>query len=146
MIEDIESSVDTFHDDMIKFNLKEFDPIGVLRRKDAKANHARIIKTWYLADGADYEYPFHPDKNKENDQDQLAEAYGHLTKTDKQKANDLYKKPDEIQGEVKDYVAVPVEGDEFEMVTLGFPLPLPAKIMMGFPPKRQILRLDPNVE
>ena len=52
----------------------------------------------------------------------------------------------EIQGEVKDYVAVPVEGDEFEMVALGFPLPLPAKIMMGFPPKRQILRLDPNVE
>ena len=92
MIEDIESSVDTFHDDMIKFNLKEFDPIGVLRRKDAKANHARIIKTWYLSDGADYEYLVHPDKNKDNDQDQLDEAYGHLTKTDKQKANDLYKK------------------------------------------------------
>ena len=52
----------------------------------------------------------------------------------------------EIVGEVKDYVAVPVEGDEFEMVARGFPLPLPAKIMMGFPPKRQILRLDPNVE
>ena len=52
----------------------------------------------------------------------------------------------EIQGEVKDYVAVPVEGDEFEMVALGFPLPLPAKFMMGFPPKRQILRLDPRLE
>ena len=52
----------------------------------------------------------------------------------------------EIDGEVKDYVAVPVEGDEFEMVARGFPLRLPAKIMMGFPPKRQILRLDPNVE
>ena len=52
----------------------------------------------------------------------------------------------EIDGEVKDYVAVSVEGDEFEMVARGFPLPLPAKIMMGFPPKRQILRLDPNVE
>ena len=52
----------------------------------------------------------------------------------------------EIDGEVKDYVAVPVEGDEFEMVARGFPLSLPVKIMMGFPPKRQILRLDPNVE
>ena len=52
----------------------------------------------------------------------------------------------EIDGEVKDYVAVPVEGDEFEMVARGFPLRLPVKIMMGFPPKRQILRLDPNVE
>ena len=49
-----------------------------------------------------------------------------------------------IDGEVKDYVAVPVEeGDEFEMVDRGFPLRLPVKIMMGFPPKRQILRLDP---
>ena len=48
-----------------------------------------------------------------------------------------------IDGEVKDYLAVPVEGDEFEMVARGFPLRLPVKIMMGFPPKRQILRLDP---
>ena len=47
-----------------------------------------------------------------------------------------------IDGEVKDYVAVPVAGDEFEMVARGFPLGLPVKIMMGFPPKRQILRLD----
>ena len=49
-----------------------------------------------------------------------------------------------IDGEVKDYVAVQVEeGDEFEMVDRGFPLRLPVKIMMGFLPKRQILRLDP---
>ena len=92
MTEDIESSVDTFHDDMTKFNLKEFEPITILRQKDAKANHARIIKTWYQSDGADYEYLVHPDKNKNNDQDQLDEAYGHLTKAEKKKANDFYKK------------------------------------------------------
>ena len=50
-----------------------------------------------------------------------------------------------IDGEVKDYVAVSVEGDEFEMVDRGFPLRLPVRIMMGFPPKRQILRLDSRV-
>ena len=50
-----------------------------------------------------------------------------------------------IDGEVKDYLAVPVEGDEFEMVDRGFPLRLPVRIMMGFPPKRQILRLDSRV-
>ena len=49
----------------------------------------------------------------------------------------------EIQGKVKDYVAVPVEGEEFEKVSYEHPLPLPARILMGFPPKRQILRLDP---
>ena len=48
-----------------------------------------------------------------------------------------------INGEVRDYLAVPVEGEEFDMVDRGFPLGLPVKIMMGFPPKRQILRLDP---
>ena len=48
-----------------------------------------------------------------------------------------------INGEVRDYVAVPVEGEEFDMVDRGFPLRLPVKIMMGFPPERQILRLDP---
>jgi len=48
-----------------------------------------------------------------------------------------------INGEVRDYLAVPVEGEEFDMVDRGFPLRLPVKIMMGFPPKRQILRLDP---
>ena len=92
MIEDIESSVDIFHDDITKFNLKEFEPITILRQKDTKANHARIIKTWYQSDGADYEYLVHPNKNKNNDQDQLDEAYGHLSKVEKKKANDFYKK------------------------------------------------------
>tara|TARA_Y100000748_G_C15485756_1_gene484644 strand:- start:126 stop:584 length:459 start_codon:yes stop_codon:yes gene_type:complete len=48
-----------------------------------------------------------------------------------------------VNGEVRDYVAVAVEGEEFDMVDRGFPLRLPVRIMMGFPPKRQILRLDP---
>ena len=92
MTEDIESSVDTFHDDMVKFNLKEFNPITVLRQKDAKANHARIIKTWYQSEGKDYELLVHPEKDTRNDADQLNEAYGHLTKAEKKKANDFYKK------------------------------------------------------
>ena len=49
----------------------------------------------------------------------------------------------EIQGKVKDYLAVIVEGEEFELVSSEHPLPLPVKFLMGFPPKRQILRLDP---
>ena len=49
----------------------------------------------------------------------------------------------EIQGKVKDYLAVKVEGEEFQLVASEHPLPLPVKFLMGFPPKRQILRLDP---
>ena len=52
----------------------------------------------------------------------------------------------EIQGNVEDYIAVSVEGEEFELVAAGYPLPFPARFLMGFPPPRQILRLDPHLE
>jgi hypothetical protein len=50
----------------------------------------------------------------------------------------------EIDGVEEEYVAVPVEGEEFERVAEKFPLPLPVRILMGFPPQREILRLDPK--
>ena len=52
----------------------------------------------------------------------------------------------EIQGNVEDYIAVAVEGEEFELVAAGFPLPFSARLLMGFPPVRKILRLDPHLE
>jgi hypothetical protein len=50
----------------------------------------------------------------------------------------------EIDGAAADYVAVPVEGEEFERVAAEHPLPLPIRFLMGFPPPREILRLDPS--
>ena len=52
----------------------------------------------------------------------------------------------EIQGNTADYIAVAVEGEEFERVAAEHPLPLQVKFLMGFPPPRQILRLDPYLE
>ena len=49
----------------------------------------------------------------------------------------------EIDGAVADYLAVPVDGEEFERVAAEHPLPLPVLFLMGFPPPRDILRLDP---
>ncbi len=49
----------------------------------------------------------------------------------------------EIDGVVADYIAVAVEGEEFERVAAEHPLPLPILFLMGFPPPRDILRLDP---
>ena len=40
------------------------------------------------------------------------------------------------------YVAVEVQGEEFERVSQAHPLPLPVLFLMGFPPERDILRLD----
>ena len=51
----------------------------------------------------------------------------------------------EIDGVAADYVAVPVEGEEFERVAAEHPLPLPIRFLMGFPPPRDILRLDPTM-
>ncbi len=49
----------------------------------------------------------------------------------------------EIDGAVANYLAVPVDGEEFERVAAEHPLPLPILFLMGFPPPRDILRLDP---
>ena len=49
----------------------------------------------------------------------------------------------EIDGVELDFVAVPVTGEEFERVAAEYRLPLPVRFLMGFPPPREILRLDP---
>ena len=49
----------------------------------------------------------------------------------------------EIDGGTADYIAVPVEGEEFQNVATQFPLPFMVRFLMGFPPERDILRFDP---
>ena len=51
-----------------------------------------------------------------------------------------------IHDMVSDYIAVPVDGEEFERVAKDHPLPLPVRFLMGFPPPREILRLDSRVK
>ena len=52
----------------------------------------------------------------------------------------------EIDGETADYLAVTVEGTEFDEVAAAYPLPFMVRFLMGFPPERDILRLDPVTE
>ncbi len=49
----------------------------------------------------------------------------------------------EMDGVVADYVAAAVAGEEFERVAAAYPIPFVPRLLMGFPPKRNILRLDP---
>ncbi len=49
----------------------------------------------------------------------------------------------EVDGVDSDYFAVPVEGAEFDRVAAEVPLPFTVRFVMGFPPERNILRLDP---
>lgn len=48
----------------------------------------------------------------------------------------------EIHGVGSDYIAVPVEGEEFKRVATEHPMPFLVRFLMGFPPEREILRLD----
>jgi hypothetical protein len=49
----------------------------------------------------------------------------------------------EINGVGADYLAAAVEGAEFERVAAENPIPFQFLFLMGFPPEREILRLDP---
>ncbi|MDA0978546.1 MAG: nitroreductase/quinone reductase family protein [Proteobacteria bacterium] len=49
----------------------------------------------------------------------------------------------DIDGNSAQYTAVPVSGEEFQKVKETFPIPFRVWLMMGFPPERDILRLDP---
>ena len=48
----------------------------------------------------------------------------------------------EVDGKSADYVAVVVTGDEFDRIAAEFSLPLFMRFLMGFPPGRDIVRLD----
>lgn len=49
----------------------------------------------------------------------------------------------EIEGVEAPYTAIVVEGEEFDKVATRVPLGFVVRLMMGFPPERDIMRLDP---
>ncbi len=49
----------------------------------------------------------------------------------------------EINGNAADHIAVVVTGDEFDRIADEFQLPFFMRFLMGFPPERNIVRLDP---
>lgn len=50
-----------------------------------------------------------------------------------------------FEGVAGDYTAVPVVGEEYTRVVEEYPIPLPIRFLMGFPP-RDLLRLEPRSE
>ena len=48
----------------------------------------------------------------------------------------------EVDGQLRRYAVQLVVGGEFQRVADRMPLSLPVRFLMGFPPERQILRLD----
>lgn len=94
MSEPIEDFVDAF--DYKPATVKAFDPLKILRKIEAKGNHAKCIKTFYEPEFKEYEELLNPPKRmnaeKQDDHDQLKEGYSHLKKPQIKAVHDLYRK------------------------------------------------------
>ena len=75
MTEEIEDAIDGFQKDPEAFDPKAFKMLNLLKGKEVKAAHARIIKTLYSKDLAELE-----ELASGNADEQLREGYSHLSK------------------------------------------------------------------
>lgn len=85
MTEEIEQSIDDYYEGKIT-DFKHIKPLSVLRQRQAKQPHARLIKTWYDDNIAEYEEFLNPpDTSNMTEQEkdyakQLQEAYSFADK------------------------------------------------------------------
>ena len=75
MTEEIEDAIDSFQTDPESFDPKAFKMLNLLKGKEVKAAHARIIKTFYSRDLAELE-----ELASGKGDEQLREAYSHRSK------------------------------------------------------------------
>jgi hypothetical protein len=84
MTEEIEAAIDAFQTDPEEFDPKAFKVLNVLKAKEAKAAHTRIIKTFYERDLAELV------EAASTKDEQLKEGYSHLTKAQLKKITAFY--------------------------------------------------------
>jgi hypothetical protein len=84
MTEEIEDALENFSRDPESFDPKAFKVMNLLRGKDAKAAHARIIKDFYQRQHDEYL------ELQEGKDEQLKEGYSHLTKAQVKKIVAFY--------------------------------------------------------
>lgn len=92
MAEEIDQFVDDF--DYKSATLKKFDPLKLLRKVEAKGNHAKHIKSFYQSEFEEYDELLNPPKRmseeKKADYEQLKEGYNHLKKAEIKAAYQMY--------------------------------------------------------
>jgi hypothetical protein len=84
MTEEIEAAIDQFQTDPENFDPKAFKVLNLLKGKDAKAAHTRIIKTFYQRDFEELQ------EAAITKDEQLKEAYSHLSKAQLKKITAFY--------------------------------------------------------
>jgi hypothetical protein len=85
MTEDIETAIENWQKDPETFDPKAFKVLNLLKGKDAKAAHARIIRDWYASNLAELE-----ELASGQADEQLREAYSHCSKKQIRKLIDFY--------------------------------------------------------
>jgi hypothetical protein len=84
MTEEIEDALEEFHKDHDAFNPKQFKVLNLLKGKQAKVAHARIIRDLYQPQLAEYEEVL------EGKCEQLKEGYSHISKKNMKKLIEFY--------------------------------------------------------
>ncbi len=84
MTEEIEDALESFSNDPEAFDPKAFKVLNLLRGKQAKAAHARVIKDYYQRQYDEYL------ELAEGECEQLKEAYSHLSKAQIKKITQFY--------------------------------------------------------
>jgi len=84
MTEELEDALEEFHKDHEAFNPKAFKVLNLLKGRQAKAAHARIIRDLYQPQLAEYEEVL------EGKCEQLKEGYGHISKKNIKKLIEFY--------------------------------------------------------
>ena len=85
MTDDIETAIENWQEDPEAFDPKAFKVLNLLKGKDAKAAHARIIRDWYAGNLAELE-----ELASGQADEQLREAYSHRSKKQIRKLIDFY--------------------------------------------------------
>jgi hypothetical protein len=84
MTEELEDALEQFHKDHEAFNPKQFKVLNLLKGRQAKAAHARIIRDLYAPQLAEYEEVL------EGSCPQLKEGYSHISKKNIKKLIEFY--------------------------------------------------------
>jgi hypothetical protein len=84
MTEELEEALEEFHHDQEQFNPKSFKVLNLLKGKQAKAAHARVIRDLYQPQLDEYV------EAKAGKCEQLKEAYSHIAKKNLQKLIDFH--------------------------------------------------------
>lgn len=92
MAEPIDDELEKLCLDANSFNIKEFEPVKLLRQAECKANHARVIRKWYEDVYSEFTELLGPKKKGDDWYDQLIEGYSHMDKATRKKNYEAYKK------------------------------------------------------